>query len=992
VAASVLRAFPRREGRYHLFVDGSLGDAKDAGGLGGHLMQEDDKGALHTIAFTSRQLQKHEQNYSAFLLELQAAVHAIDYFSHYLRGRHFLLYTDHAPLQKLSSIHTKTLHRLHALLNEHSFEMRHIPGKRNPVADFLSRSHGPSNGPTEESPAAPIDTRPSRLAEAQAECPVLGPIHRALLRGQDPPLPPSLQRYAGRIALKEGIVTIQLPPRPGVITDAHPRALIPAPLRRALLQEAHDSALGGHQGIYRTAERIREQFWWPGMQQDVDKHVRDCVICQATSNKGTHPPLPAEEFPQPQQPNERVHVDLFGPIEDRKKQKVYILGCTDAFTKVLRLCKIPNKSACTVAKALWKHWMAIYGVPQTLISDQGAEFTNQLQQAVFETLGIDHRTTTPYWPQCNTQQEKQNKVLAQYLRAILYAAQRSSLDWELYLPALQLSVNTAVNKAIRMAPFRAMFGYDPRLPLWHALEDVLKKADYELPPADKDAFYAWQETRREAQRTAHNNERRYRDARFALDHDRPITTTFTAGQPVWLKCHVVTAPNRKFTKFFEPAVIISREGPNTYKVRRLEAQRRKILTVNAAHLKARSLDNNQPPDADTDDEEEEDVGDDEDTGDIQPPPRDDTANDADADDDEGSADDQHEEEENNEDPNYPPPRPTRTRRPPARYGDGIAALHPEKFDLEDYLHQNPDLNTHEIRALLAFAAQHPPTQRKWMPLLWKHVPGLYGNAPTPAPPTKPPTPPPAPPPAQQPPVTPAQPPGPTPSTPPRTPTKQQPSSLSRQPSKIISKLKRKILPPKTKPSANAQQAPAATPAPQAHPPQQAQATSAPTSAPTPQAKPTSTEAPPTLPSQPWPAHHLRTRHPSGTPDNPWRIAPPPYLRPPDPQNPLTGDYDELFTNARSAYLTAVEDRTPALAIKTDGGARWMSLHDSIFHEVNAHPSKINPTTTRADPPPTDLPPIAPKDLAEHHAGWGHLPRLTSMQQVREHIRTIIPLR
>jgi len=76
----------------------------------------------------------------------------------------------------------------------------------------------------------------------------------------------------------------------------------------------------------------------------------------------------------------------------------------------------------------------------------------------------------------------------------------------------------------------------------------------------------------------------------------------------------------------------------------------------------------------------------------------------------------------------------------------------------------------------------------------------------------------------------------------------------------------------------------------------------------------------------------------------------------------------------------------------DGGARWMSLHDSIFHEVNAHPSKIHPATSRADPPPADLLPIAPKDLAEHHAGWGHLPRLTSMQQVREHIRTIIPPR
>ena len=140
-------------------------------------MQEDEKGVKHTIAFASRSLKKHEKNYSAFLLELQAAVYATEYFSHYLAGRSFVLYTDHAPLTKLSTQHTKTLHRLHALLNEHHFQMEHIPGKQNAVADFLSRSHGPARPDATEQVAAleqhEVEAQ-SKLAQAQRLDPASG--------------------------------------------------------------------------------------------------------------------------------------------------------------------------------------------------------------------------------------------------------------------------------------------------------------------------------------------------------------------------------------------------------------------------------------------------------------------------------------------------------------------------------------------------------------------------------------------------------------------------------------------------------------------------------------------------------------------------------------------------------------------------------------------------------------------------------------------------
>ena len=59
-------------------------------GLGCVLMQEG-----HVIAYASRQLRKHEQNYPTHDLELAAVVHALKIWRHYLLGNKCQIYTDH---------------------------------------------------------------------------------------------------------------------------------------------------------------------------------------------------------------------------------------------------------------------------------------------------------------------------------------------------------------------------------------------------------------------------------------------------------------------------------------------------------------------------------------------------------------------------------------------------------------------------------------------------------------------------------------------------------------------------------------------------------------------------------------------------------------------------------------------------------------------------------------------------------------------------------
>ena len=135
--------YPRREGRFILHTDGSSGTGLEGatrpGGFGAVLTQMQD-GHERVIAYASRALRDHEKNYSAFLLEMAAAVFGIEHFDTYLVGRQFTLRMDHRPLEKIGTVHQKTLNRLQQLLLKYDFTIEYKKGEEHVVPDFLSRN------------------------------------------------------------------------------------------------------------------------------------------------------------------------------------------------------------------------------------------------------------------------------------------------------------------------------------------------------------------------------------------------------------------------------------------------------------------------------------------------------------------------------------------------------------------------------------------------------------------------------------------------------------------------------------------------------------------------------------------------------------------------------------------------------------------------------------------------------------------------------------
>jgi hypothetical protein len=84
---------------------------------------------------------------------------------------------------------------------------------------------------------------------------------------------------------------------------------------------------------------------------------------------------------------------LFGPLKTMPSGKKFILCITDAFLKYAELVAIPDKSASTVASALFSRWLCRHGLPLEIISDNGKEFCNEIVDTLLKLMRIKKSNT-----------------------------------------------------------------------------------------------------------------------------------------------------------------------------------------------------------------------------------------------------------------------------------------------------------------------------------------------------------------------------------------------------------------------------------------------------------------------------------------------------------------------------------------------------------------------------------------------------------------------
>nr|GEU40175.1 putative reverse transcriptase domain-containing protein [Tanacetum cinerariifolium] len=130
LCSAPILALPEGTENFIVYCDASLK------GFGAVLMQRE-----KVIAYASRQLKKHEENYMTHDLELGAVVFVLRLWRHYLYGTKCTVYTNHKSLQYILDQKELNMRQRHwiKLLNNYDCEIRYHPGKGNVVADALSQ-------------------------------------------------------------------------------------------------------------------------------------------------------------------------------------------------------------------------------------------------------------------------------------------------------------------------------------------------------------------------------------------------------------------------------------------------------------------------------------------------------------------------------------------------------------------------------------------------------------------------------------------------------------------------------------------------------------------------------------------------------------------------------------------------------------------------------------------------------------------------------------
>ena len=126
---------------------------------------------------------------------------------------------------------------------------------------------------------------------------------------------------------------------------------------------------------------------------------RFCVPCQR-SKVHKHTKAPLFQFELSTRHFDHVHIDLVGPLPEFQGH-TYLLTMRDRFSRWPEAIPIQNIETQTVARAFIKNWVARFGVPLSMTSDRGAQFTSDLWSAMCNLLGTELHPTMAYHPQWN---------------------------------------------------------------------------------------------------------------------------------------------------------------------------------------------------------------------------------------------------------------------------------------------------------------------------------------------------------------------------------------------------------------------------------------------------------------------------------------------------------------------------------------------------------------------------------------------------------------
>ncbi|KER19191.1 hypothetical protein T265_15624, partial [Opisthorchis viverrini] len=195
------------------------------------------------------------------------------------------------------------------------------------------------------------------------------------------------------------------------------------------------------------AKLVSQRYAWPNMQDEIRTWAKQRLDCQ-TSKTQRHTISPTAIFQLPDSHFRNVHIDLVGRLPPFRGF-THILTCIDRFTRWPMAIPINDLSAKNTARIFVDSWIATFGVPATIITDRGPQFTSTLFHDLKRLRGTDHFRTTAYQPAANGMVERFHRQL----KATLIAS--SSTHWSERLSLIIFSIHNTVKKTWAAQPLNS---------------------------------------------------------------------------------------------------------------------------------------------------------------------------------------------------------------------------------------------------------------------------------------------------------------------------------------------------------------------------------------------------------------------------------------------------------------------------------------------------------------------------------------------------------
>lgn len=369
-------------------------------GLGSVLIQ-----AGRPVAYASRSLTETETRYAQIEKEMLAAVYGLEKFHHYTYAREVEVITDHKPLVAISKKPlAKAPKRLQNLLlraRNYNYTITYKPGSEIPMADTLSRA--PASEPRREEVVRSVTTYPIKdklmhmIRSATAKDAALTALGEVILKGwpEEKKDVPDILRpyhsYRDELALSDGII---------MRSD---RVVIPASMRAEMKRRVHL----GHLGINSSLRLAKDVMYWPGMSAEIRQFIETCGTCAAYGDK--QPTETPVMVPIPKRAWQTVATDLFSWAGEE------YLVTYDYHSNFIEVDELRNTTSGEVIKRLKAHF-ARHGSPETVISDNGTQFSSSEFKAFAEEWGFTHETISPGNSQANGAAEAAVKTVKRMLR------------------------------------------------------------------------------------------------------------------------------------------------------------------------------------------------------------------------------------------------------------------------------------------------------------------------------------------------------------------------------------------------------------------------------------------------------------------------------------------------------------------------------------------------------------------------------------------------